>query len=95
MELVHVNSERNPFLPETLRKERESDRIRLSPEDYEHIWNGGYNEKSDALVFKDKYTIDYFEPEPQWTRLQGLDWGFSQDPTAAVCVFSPGNRAAA
>lgn len=88
MSLVHVNSEQNPFLPETLRKERESDRIRLSPEDYEHIWNGGYNEKSDALVFKDKYTIDYFEPEKEWTRLQGLDWGFSQDPTAAVCCFT-------
>ena len=88
MALVHVNSEQNPFLPETLRKERESDRVRLSPEDYEHIWNGGYNEKSDALVFKDKYYIDYFEPEKEWTRLQGLDWGFSQDPTAAVCCFT-------
>lgn len=88
MSLVHVNSEQNPFLPETLRKERESDRIRLSPEDYEHIWNGTYNEKSDALVFKDKYYVDYFDPKDEWTRLQGLDWGFSQDPTAAVCCFA-------
>src|SRR5690606_4882242 len=70
MALVHVNSEQNPFLPETLRKERVSDRVRLSPEDYEHIWNGGYNEKSDALVFKDKYYSDYFEPGKEWTRLQ-------------------------
>lgn len=87
MVLVHVNSEQNPFLPETLRKERDSDRVRLSPEDYEHIWNGGYNEKSDALVFKDKFEVDYFEPEKEWTRLQGLDWGFSQDPTVGTCVF--------
>lgn len=88
MVLVHVNSEQNPFLPETLRKERDQDRIRLSPEDYEHIWNGAYNEKSDALVFKDKFEVDYFEPEKSWTRLQGLDWGFSQDPTAGVCIFT-------
>jgi phage terminase large subunit len=84
---VHVNSEDNPFLPETLKKERENDRIRLSPEDYDHIWNGKYNTKSDALVFKDKYEIDYFEPLKDWTRLQGLDWGFSKDPTAGVCLF--------
>ncbi|HSH68029.1 MAG TPA: PBSX family phage terminase large subunit [Bacteroidia bacterium] len=88
MVCVHVNSEQNPFLPETLRKERDQDRIRLSPEDYDHIWNGAYNEKSDALVFKDKFEVDYFEPEKSWTRLQGMDWGFSQDPTAAVCCFT-------
>ncbi len=92
MVLVHVNSEQNPFLPETLKNERDSDRIRLSPEDYDHIWNGGYNEKSEALVFKDKFEIDYFEPQTQWTRLQGLDWGFSQDPTAGVCIFTYENN---
>lgn len=85
--LVHVNSEDNPFLPETLRKERESDRLRLSPEDYDHIWNGEYNLKSDALVFKDKYEVDYFEPEKNWTPFHGLDWGFSQDPTCAVRCY--------
>jgi phage terminase large subunit len=92
MALVHVNSEQNPFLPKTLRKERDSDRIRMSPEDYEHVWNGGYNLKSDALVFKNKYEVDFFEPLPQWTRLQGLDWGFSQDPTTANVIYLDGNN---
>ena len=92
MVLVHVNSEQNPFLPETLRNERESDRIRMSPEDYAHVWDGAYNEKSDALVFKDKYDIDYFEVSEQWTRLQGLDWGFSQDPTTANVVYLDHNN---
>ena len=40
------------------------------------------------LFLKDKFEIDYFEPEKSWTRLQGLDWGFSQDPTVGVCVFT-------
>jgi len=87
MILVHVNSEQNPFLPDTLKNERDSDRLRMSPEDYEHVWNGGFNIKSDALVFKGKYEVDYFEPLPQWTRLQGLDWGFSQDPTTANVIY--------
>lgn len=92
MTLVHVNSEQNPFLPETLRLEREADRIRMSPEDYSHVWDGAYNEKSDALIFKDKYEVDYFDALPHWTRLQGLDWGFSQDPTTANVIYLDDNN---
>ena len=84
---VHVNLDDNPFAPETLKNEMAQDRVTMSPEDFAHVWEGAYNTKSDALIFKGKYEIDYFEPDKNWTRLQGLDWGFSQDPTAAVCVF--------
>jgi phage terminase large subunit len=90
---LHVNSEQNPFLPETLRLEREADRVNLLPEDYDHIWNGAYNTKSDALVFKGKYEVDYFSVQPEWSRLQGLDWGFSRDPMAVVeCYFDAENN---
>lgn len=85
--LVHVNSDQNPFLPETLKKEREDDRIRMTPEDFAHVWEGAYNFKSDAVVFKDKYSIDEFEPDPSWNPLHGLDWGFSQDPSCAIRVY--------
>jgi len=88
--VVHVNSEDNPFLPETLRIEREADRLRMSPEDYAHIWEGAHNERSEAVIFKDKYIVDYFEPEENWPPLIGLDWGFSNDPTAAVEAFVDG-----
>lgn len=87
MVCVHVNSEMNPFLPETLKRERDADRLRMSPEDYAHVWEGGYNEKSDALVFKDKYEVGEIDIDDSWTLLQGLDWGFSQDPTAAVRIY--------
>lgn len=90
--LVHVNSDQNPFLPETLRKERESDRIRMSPEDFAHVWEGAYNLKSDALVFKGKYRVDEFDPEPEWNPLYGLDWGFSQDPTCGVEIYVENER---
>jgi phage terminase large subunit len=89
---VMVNSEDNPFLPETLREERESDRIRMLPEDYEHVWNGAYNTKSEAIIFKSKYRVDYFEPKQNWVPYFGLDWGFSQDPTVAVQVYNEDGR---
>lgn len=84
---VFVNSEDNPFLPETLKLEREQDRVRMLPEDYTHVWEGGYNKKSNALIFREKYRVDYFEPKQNWVRLYGLDFGFSADPTAAIEVF--------
>jgi phage terminase large subunit len=69
-----------------------ADRLRMSPEDFKHIWEGDYNTKSDALIFKGKYEVDYFEPDENWTRLQGLDFGFSQDPTAGVVCYVNDNK---
>lgn len=83
--VVHVNYDQNPFLPNTLREELEQDRIRLDPEDFAHIWLGEYNTKSDALIFGGKYTIEEFEPKEDWDGpYHGLDFGFANDPTAAV-----------
>lgn len=85
--IKHVNLLDNPFAPETLIKEMESDRLRMSPEDFNHVWNGAYNQKSDAIVFKNKYEVNYFEPAENWSVLYGLDFGFSQDPTAGIEVY--------
>lgn len=83
--LVHVNYDQNPFLSDTLRQEMEQDRIRLDPQDFAHIWLGEYNVKSDALIFAGKYKVEEFEPEKDWSGpYHGLDFGFAQDPTAAV-----------
>ena len=84
---VHVNLDDNPFAPETLKNEMAQDRVTMSPEDFAHVWEGAYNTKSDALIFKGKYEIDYFEPKEDWTPLYGLDFGFSQDPTTVNEVF--------
>lgn len=82
---VHVNADQNPFLSDTLRQEMEQDRIRLDPQDFAHIWLGEYNVKSDALIFAGKYKVEEFEPEKDWSGpYHGLDFGFAQDPTAAV-----------
>ncbi len=82
MTVVHVNFTENPFLPDELRKE--SDRhLRTNPDTYDHVWEGGYNTKSDKLVFNGKYSvgvIDVSGLDPFY----GMDFGFAQDPTTGV-----------
>lgn len=84
---VHVNLENNPFAPQTLIDEAKQDRIRMLPEDYSHVWEGDYNLKSESLVFREKYEVQEFEHQNDWTPLYGLDFGFSQDPTTANEIF--------
>lgn len=82
--LAHVNFDLNPFLPDELFKEMEYDR-KYNPSTFGHVWLGEYNIKSDAQVFAGKFSIEEFVPNENWNGpYQGLDFGFAQDPTAAV-----------
>ena len=66
-------------------QERVRDLERLDANTYEHIWNGAYLENSDAQILHGKYRVAEFEPESNWSGpYHGLDFGFSQDPTAAT-----------
>lgn len=90
--IVEMNYQDNPWFPNTLNEERLSDLERLDPATYAWIWDGAYRVNSDAQIFSGHYKIEEFEPvtgerEPSlnWDGpYYGLDWGFSQDPTAAV-----------
>lgn len=90
--IVKVNSGDNPFLPETARLERESDRKRMEPETFAHVWEGEYNVKSDAIVFANKYRIDDFDTGALGDPLHGMDFGFANDPTCAVRCYVKDNR---
>lgn len=83
--VVKSNWYDNPFITETLREELDSDRKRLDPEDFAHIWEGAYNLKSDAIIFAGKYRIDDFTPGRDWHGpYHGMDFGFANDPTTAT-----------
>lgn len=84
--LIHANFNDNPFLPEELNKEQEYDR-RFNPNTYEHIWLGGYNTKSDALIFKSKFRVENFSTDGLGNPYHGLDFGFANDPTAAIRCY--------
>lgn len=90
--IVDINADDNPWLPEVLREQRDYDREALDPALYRHIWEGAYYEQSDANVFNGKYEVMSFEPLPSWDGpYHGLDWGFAQDPTAAIqCYINDG-----
>lgn len=75
----------NPYFPAVLDEERRRDKEILNIETYEWIWLGKYLVQSEAQVFFGKYKVKEFTPMHTWEGpYQGLDFGFSQDPTAAV-----------
>jgi phage terminase large subunit len=92
---AEVNWIDNPFFPPLMDALRKSEQQRLDPNTYAHIWDGAYLVNSDSQVFANKWVIEEFEPgdnsdpqEPKWNGPYfGLDFGFSQDPTAAIEVY--------
>jgi len=83
--VAQMNYNDNPWFPDVLDAERRHDRERMDPATYAHVWEGAYLENSDAQVLHGKYRVAEFGPERGWNGPYfGLDYGFSQDPTAAV-----------
>lgn len=91
--LVELNYSDNPWFPSSLEAERLNDRDRLDDQTYAWIWDGAYRENSDAQILAGKYRVAEFEPEPHWDGpYYGLDWGFSQDPTAGLKLWVGDDR---
>lgn len=88
LKAIQVNFYDNPWFPDALKKQMEMDKETLSHEEFLWIWFGRYLERSKAQVFADKYTVRDFSPSVDWDGpYQGMDWGFSVDPTVAVRVW--------
>jgi len=90
--VAEVNFYDNPFFPPGLDTLRRREQERLDPATYAHIWLGEYLTNSDAQVFGGKCHVETFEPEPDWDGpYYGGDFGYSQDPLAAVEVWIGGS----
>jgi phage terminase large subunit len=50
--VVEVNYQDNPWFPPELEQERLDDKENLSEDEYDHIWNGHYNETVDNAIIK-------------------------------------------
>jgi phage terminase large subunit len=72
----------NPWFPEILRKEMEWDR-RTDPDKYQHVWEGGYETKTNSRVFKN-WRVEPFTLPPNTEYFLGSDWGYSVDPSTLV-----------
>lgn len=83
--IVEMNHADNPWFPPELEEQRAHALSVMDDALYNHVWSGSYYELSDAQVFRNKYRIDEFNPTKLWNGpYNGLDFGFAQDPTAAV-----------
>lgn len=83
--VVDVNHDDNPWFSPELDEQRKHDEIVMDPALYNHVWRGAYYEQSQAQIFSGKYRVAEFDPKEDWDGPYfGLDWGFSQDPTAAT-----------
>jgi len=84
--IAELNYTDNPFFPKELEELRQHQRATLDDATYAHIWDGRYLTRTDAQVFSGKFRVEEFEPKGKgWNGpYYGLDWGFSQDPTAAI-----------
>jgi phage terminase large subunit len=92
MKVAKLNWEDNPWFPPELEYERQAC-LRLDPDNYPHIWEGECQTRVDAQIFNGKWVVEEFEPDPKvWTGpAYGLDFGFSQDPTACVQAWKLGD----
>lgn len=87
-----INYYDNPWFPDLMDKQRLEDK-QYRPDTYDHIWEGKFLTLTDAQVFRGKFQQEEFEPGRLWDGpYYGLDFGFAQDPTAAVeCYVNDNN----
>jgi phage terminase large subunit len=50
--VVEANYTDNPWFPPELEQERKDDKANLTPDEYDHIWNGHYNETVNNAIIK-------------------------------------------
>ena len=85
--VINANWSDNPWFPAVLNDERERD-LRNRPDEYDHIWEGGYQQTTEALIFRNRVEYGCRFETPDDARLYyGVDWGFAKDPTAIVRCF--------
>jgi phage terminase large subunit len=81
-----LNWQDNEFFPEVLRKEMEYDK-RVDFEKYMHVWEGRVKKYGEAVIFKNKFTVEEFETPADAQFHLGADFGFSVDPSVLVRMF--------
>lgn len=84
--VIKVNYEDNPYFPEVLKDQMEL--LKLKDHGmYRHVWLGECLEHSDAQIFKGYWIESKFKEPVGMHKYFGLDFGFSQDPTAGIRCY--------
>lgn len=88
---IKANYNDNPFFPAVLKSELEYDK-RVDYDKYLHVWEGQCVRHSAAQVFYGKWVVDDFAIPEGVMYYQGLDFGFSVDPTAFIRCYIQDNK---
>lgn len=80
---IKVNWQDNPWLPTESREEAEYLKA-TDPEEYFHVWEGGYWTRNDAQIFAGKWGVQPFTVGDGWLGpFDGIDFGFATTP---LCI---------
>lgn len=80
-----VNFNDNPFLDARTIRLQERDLRIFDYATYAHRWLGHYLKNSKTQIFNNKFEVKEFVADKSFDGpYQGLDWGYSNDPTAAI-----------
>lgn len=94
-ELLILTYRDNEALPDTIRKDIESNREKAKDSAYWANWWKVYGEgqvgQLVGAIFDDYELIEAVDPSRFRFVAYGLDWGYSADPTALVAVFRSGD----
>jgi phage terminase large subunit len=82
----------NPFFSDPLSTDRKNDLKLKIIYEYNHIWEGECLQHSDAQIFKGVWEVQRFEEPKNIHKYYGLDFGFSQDPTAGIVCYVDDNK---
>jgi len=84
VELIISDHRHNPFLPDIIRKKIEA--IRSEDEELWKVYARGMTGKIEGLIYRNWGTIGTIPSDAQLIGM-GLDFGFTNDPTACVLVY--------
>lgn len=88
--VIQANWSDNPYFPPALLDDMRRDREH-NPDKYLHVWEGKYQSLSEARIFRN-WRIAEMNPPEQVAWFGGVDFGFANDPTAAVRCCLIGQR---
>jgi len=83
--IVECNYRDNPWFSKESEYLRQMDAATMDAEMYAHVWDGAYLKLTNARILARKLKVRAFTPGADWSGpYHGIDWGFSNDPCAAV-----------
>ena len=78
-----VGWEDNRWFPPGLDQQRRH-MLETDPDAYDWIWNGHPRKISEAVIFRNRVSVETFDTPEQARFFFGADWGFANDPTTLV-----------